>query len=359
MGSISGGRCNHQPNKIMMGAEAILPAIVISIICFGIALFALCALNFGICLWRKRRGLSLVLLIPSALYLVLFLYFFVPRPLPHRILTIDLRRPTDLSGFPPSTQWLLAHWPPPKTIVPLSPDGASTDVSGKVDFSITLPDGQVLHDVGRECYINVDDTGVWKIEIWTDELMPEKALQNLKASLWPIVLSATNKGGDPKKLSEMENGLSTYAPKAPLYFDFRLAFPSYKLNFHLMPTVTPSEKVRYVYSIEVPHVEWSDRYKPLPVVDRPDELVLESRDILTSGTGDIVPKQNWPTSVSQIHPSSVYVKNGNVFLVFDCHGPATGMHCYAISLGNQPADDPQVHVISTPYPAITEVGVHQ
>jgi len=341
-----------------MGSNFVL-AYAIALLCAGIALAALAFLLYGIFLWRKKRWLSLVCIIPSVLYLALFLYFFIPRPLPHRILTIDLRKPTNLSGFPSNTQWLLAHWPPPKKIVSLSPSGASTDVWGKVDFSITLPDGQVLHDVGRECYIDVDDTGVWKIEIWTDDLMPEKALQNLKASLWPIVLSATNKGGDPEKLSEMENGLKTYVAKAPLYFDFRLAFPTYKLYFHVMPTYLPSEKVQYLYSIELPHTAWFDRYKPLPVIDLPDEVVRDSREILSSRTGDIVPKENWPTSVSQLHPSSVYMRNGNVFLVFDCHGPATGMHCYAISLGNQPADDPLVHVISTPYPAITEVGVHQ
>ena len=202
-----------------MGSNFVL-AYAIALLCEGIALAALGFFICGIFLWRKKRWLSLVFIIPSVLYLALFLYLFIPRPLPHRSLTIDLRKPTDLSGFPSSTQWLMAHWPPPKKIVPLSPDGASTDVWGRVDFSITLPDGQVLHDVGRECYVDVDDTGVWKIAIWTDEIMPEKALQNLKASLWPIVLSATNNGGDPKKLSDMESGLRTYVAKAPLYFDF-------------------------------------------------------------------------------------------------------------------------------------------
>src|SRR5476649_598090 len=123
----------------MFGADAILPAIIISIICIGVAFFDLCAFLLGIYLWRKKRWLSLALLVPSVLYLALFLYVFTPRPLPTHTLVIDLRKPKDLSGIPSGTVWLngVPEWlskihNSDKMVVPLSLIGAECDVWGKV-----------------------------------------------------------------------------------------------------------------------------------------------------------------------------------------------------------------------------------
>jgi hypothetical protein len=339
-----------------MGSNILL-AYVIAVLCSGIALAALGFLLCGIWLWRKRRWLSLVFLIPSGIYLVLFLYVFIPRPLPHHILTIDLRRPTDLSGIPAGTKWFSDTWPAPRVIVPLSASGGFCCVEGRVDMTIILPDGQTIHDTGRQVYINTDDTGIWKILIDVDSVMPKIALENIKASLFPIAMGSQNKEGIIQSVADIENGLTNYRPNAPLNLGFRWSFPSYKLDLNLGTTFIPSQKVSYFCQIELPHVPQFERFMPLPIVDQPDQLVQDCRQILNSGAIRTVPKEEWPSSISRLKPSSVYVNGGNILLLFDSHA-VTGTHAYAVGLTNQLTDLEHIRVISTPYPDLNEVQWH-
>ena len=53
-------------------------------------------------------------------------------------------------------------------------------MEGRVDLSVTLPDGRTIQDVGRQVYIHTDDTGIWEIVIDAEMVKPETALANLK-----------------------------------------------------------------------------------------------------------------------------------------------------------------------------------
>jgi hypothetical protein len=343
----------------MFGADAILPAIIISIICMGVAFFALCAFLLGIYLWRKKRWLSLVLLVPSFLYLALFLYVFTPRPLPTHTLVIDLRKPKDLSGIPPGTKWLSEAPQSLKPVVPLSVIGAECDVWGKVNFSIVLPNGQTLKGEGRENYIDVDDTGIWRIQIMAENIPPKKALEILKQSLWPVVLSNESRfgGSDSGQLPGIEKALENYTPKAPIAAAVRLKPPGCNLDFNLNTTFMPSENVSYIYVIELPHVELYQRFTPLPPVNQPEQLIKDCRELLETGKTRTVPEDQWPPSVTQLKPSGVYVKSGDVFLTFDFN-PISGAHCYSVSAGDRPTDPKRIWVRSTPYPGLNEVLWH-
>jgi hypothetical protein len=242
--------------RMAMGSNFV-GAIFIALVCIGVAFFALGAFFCGIYFWRKKRWLSLAFLIPSILYLIPFFYVFTPRPLTHRILTIDLRRPTDLSGIPVGTKWMADSWPAPKTIFPLNASGSFCCVDGRVDVSIVLPDGHIFRDVSRNVYIYTDDTGIWKVIIDADMLMPKIALEDIERSLKPLAMDP--KGEETVDFSDIENRLTNYIPKTPINFGTRLARPAYKLDFSLSTTFLPSDKVAYFCQIEMPHVPYYKR----------------------------------------------------------------------------------------------------
>jgi hypothetical protein len=238
----------------MFGADAILPAFLILLACCGIAFAALAGLFCGIWFWREKRDLSLAFLIPSALYLFLFFYFFTPRPLPHHVLTIDLRKPVDLSGIPDKTLWFSSVSPPPTfPIDPLSASGSNCCVEGDVDLSITLPDGQILHDKGREVYIDTDETGIYKILIDSGRVKPIVALERLKPYIWPLTSGATNEASVAQNLPEIQNGLSSYVPESKFAAGVRLIYPTYKFDLMLGSTSVPSDKVSYFCLVRLPH----------------------------------------------------------------------------------------------------------
>ncbi|MEI9998834.1 MAG: hypothetical protein WDO13_06525 [Verrucomicrobiota bacterium] len=114
-----------------MGSN-LVAGILLAILMIGVAFAAAGALLCGIWLWRKKRFLALIFILPSAVYLTFFLYIFIPRPLPQYVVHLDLRHPTDLSGIPSGTKWLSASWPQAAKIVPLAP-GSFCCIEGNFD----------------------------------------------------------------------------------------------------------------------------------------------------------------------------------------------------------------------------------
>jgi hypothetical protein len=86
----------------MFGADAIFPALLILLACGAISVAALLGVLLGLYfLLRNRRTLGLILLIPSATYLSLLIYLFIPTLTPHHeapvsVGIIDLRQGDNL-----------------------------------------------------------------------------------------------------------------------------------------------------------------------------------------------------------------------------------------------------------------------
>ncbi len=336
-----------------MGSNLLVGLLVVFLF-NGLAVIALGCTICGLWLLRKRRGLGLTLLIPSAAYLALFLYLFTPRPLPHHVVNIDLRERTNLVGIPAEINWMADSWPAPKTVVPLAPSGSFTCVEGRVDFSIILPDGNTIRDTARELYIHTDDAGIWKIIVDVDHADPEAALSRLTSNLLPLAAATQSRDanmGDPSILKERLSAFVSKSPSSkPIYFDF----PSYECDLSLGPQFGSSSKVSYFYIIYLPHLPKYFGFAPLPTVDQPQELIQDCRQILSSGATSILPKEKWPSSVARLNPSQLRVENGNVLIVFQSFG-VLGSHCYAISPATEIAKSDQIRVLSSPFPGISEV----
>jgi hypothetical protein len=343
-----------------MGSNLVVAAFLAALM-IGIAIPALGVLISGAWIWNKKRGLAVAFIIPSSLYLLFFLYVFVPRPLPSYEVHLDLRHPTDLSGIPADTRWFSGTWPPPAEIVPLSPPGGSCCVEGKVDITIVLPDGNIIHDIVRNVFIDTDDAGIWKVFTNVYSAEPRDALQRFKPYVWPIALSSKYSPGQSTPLDKIENDLLTYKAKQALADGLRVEPTGCKLQFAVETTFLPSDKVAYFYLIELPHVPEFERFVPLPKVDQPEQLVRDCRQLLGLDTGTLadveVKSSNWPTSVASLNPVRVWVHQKTVLLCFDSHA-VTGSHCFAVSSGELPGDPQHIRVILMPFPGLNEVQVH-
>ena len=336
-----------------MGSN-LLVGLLIVFLCTGLAVIALGCAICGVWLLRRKRGLGLTLLLPSAAYLALFLYFFIPRPLPHHVVNIDLRARTNLYGIPSEIKWMADSWPAPKTVVPLAPSGSFICVEGKVDFSIVLPDGNTIRDTARQFYVHTDDAGIWKIIVDVDHADPETALSRLESNLRPLSIASQSRDGSTEDASSLKERLSAFVSKSPsgkpIYYDF----PTYECYLSLGPQFGSSSKVSYFYVFYLPHLPKYFGFATLPAVDHPQNLVDDCRKFLSSESASTIPKERWPGSVARLNPSQLRVENGNVFLVFQSFGPL-GSHCYAISSAAALEKSDQIRVLSSPFPGISEV----
>jgi hypothetical protein len=240
---------------IGMGSNLVVAAFV-AILLILIAIPATGALFCGIWLWlwRKKRILALIFIIPSTLYLSFFLYVFIPRPLPHYTVRLDLRHPTDLSGIPSSTKWLSAAWPQPVKIVPME-QGSFCCIEGKVDISVVLPDGQTIRDTLRNVFIHTNTSGIWQVDMNVYSIDPKLVLSQIKPYIWPLAASSFEGNETAGELTNIETDLKTYVPRSPLSDGFRLRFSHYLCDFGLKPTFIPSNNVCYFCMITLPHFE--------------------------------------------------------------------------------------------------------
>ena len=233
-----------------MGSNLVVAAFI-AVLMIVIAFAAAGALICGIWSWRKKRFLASIFIIPSTLYLIFFLFIFIPRPLPQYTVHLDLRHPDDLSGLPAATGWMSTQWPQPAKILPLA-EGSFCCVEGKVDVSIILPDGQQIHDSARNIFIHTDTKGVRQVDMNVYSAPPSDALSHFKPYIWPIGQSSQTRVGPSTPLDQIERDLLTYKSGAPLADGFRVHPVGYDFQFGVGTTFVPSDHVSYFCHIELP-----------------------------------------------------------------------------------------------------------
>jgi hypothetical protein len=128
-------------------------------------------------------------------------------------------------------------------------------VEGRVECSIILPNGQLLHDFGREVYIEADDLGVWKVDIMAEDVAPQAAYETFVTSLYPIAVAGEGSESADREFSAMKVDLENYKPRSQISHHLRFDLKNCQFDFNLYTTFLPSTHVSYNYGIELPH-DW-------------------------------------------------------------------------------------------------------
>lgn len=221
----------------MFGFEGAFPALVIAIICALIAVGALIVAIVAAVLWRKRRRkLALWLGMPALLYLSAFLWFFTPRPLPKKVVTLDLSHPSDLSGIPKGTYWFT------------QPHHCCVD--GLVHVRVTLPSGEVIDETTREVYIHVDEQGITKIAFTSLPVTPTAATTKNAPLLGNLLAQCTNRPTAGRLLNDVQRQLATYVPRSELGYYAPFEIGSWEITYGINATFMPSDQIQYYFQIK-------------------------------------------------------------------------------------------------------------
>jgi len=225
----------------MFGANGIIPAFIITIICTVIAGGAVALVIASVILWiQRRRKLALWMGIPALLYLTVFLWLFAPRPLPRRTITIDLSHPTDLSGFPEDTVWHSGL-----TIEKFA------GFVGILHVHVTLPSGTVIDDTIREISVNRDDEGIFMVHCASFPTPPAVVTSANAARLAILLDQCTNRSTADRLLSDITQRIATYDPKdSSLTGYVPFEFGTWSVNYGIY---IPNSEVTYSFTIERPH----------------------------------------------------------------------------------------------------------
>lgn len=221
----------------MFGFEGLLIAGLLAILLAGLGVLGVFLLFPATARWRAgRRREAAYLGIPALLILVLCVWAFLPRTLPQKSVSIDLTRPTDLSGIPAGTQWFTV----PKKFC---------CVEGKVKVRIRLPSGIVIEDVTRQVYIDLDDKGFLRIDYTSLPIAPADVIRKNDTLLDSLFADSLRRESSRRDLNVVRSFTSAYRKGSEFLshsveFDLDTWFAYYGLN----PTFIASEDIHYYFT---------------------------------------------------------------------------------------------------------------